>query len=269
MVGFGFVSNAMIANSPFAALRSPILCANIQPDPQPPQIPEGAHVEPTFRDNCLSTRLASLTFGYETSASVSANKCLRYRCRHGHVVTCKPGSEACHICPTCSAQFAIPCANLSRRKLSICQLKSVAKERNGHLLSTTYVNARTPLAWACEHGHVWKATASNIRSSKSWCPECARLRRKLTIQDMRALAKSHGGECLSDEYISEHVKLRWRCAEGHEFLLAPNNVKRKPNGTRKPSWCKLCRRTHRKTEKRERVVAPVSSSQHSHSRKFT
>ena len=54
---------------------------------------------------------------------------------------------------------------------------------------------------------------------------------KLTIEQMQALAKERDGVCLSTTYVNAHTKLRWRCAEGHEWETTPDSVK---GG----SWCR-------------------------------
>src|SRR5439155_882921 len=40
--------------------------------------------------------------------------------------------------------------------------------------------------------------------------------RRKDCNDMRALAVSRGGRLVSDYYISNSEKLRWRCTEGHD-----------------------------------------------------
>jgi predicted RecB family nuclease len=57
--------------------------------------------------------------------------------------------------------------------------------------------------------------------------------RKLTIEDMKNLAKKRGGKCLSVKYINSTTKLKWQCKEGHEWEVAPTNIK---SGT----WCPWC-----------------------------
>ena len=52
---------------------------------------------------------------------------------------------------------------------------------------------------------------------------------------MRELAVSRGGQCLSKRYINAWTKLRWRCADGHEWESAPANIK-------SGSWCHKCGR---------------------------
>jgi hypothetical protein len=120
-------------------------------------------------------------------------------------------------------------------------LSEIAKERNGTCLALLYESSRTPVPWRCQSGHTWFASADNVKGKRSWCPECARARRKLSIADMRAMAEARGGKCLSAEYVSGLKRLRWQCANGHEFLMAPNNIRREPTGTRKPSWCPFCK----------------------------
>lgn len=175
-----------------------------------------------------------------TLSTATGNRiCIRYRCHYGHVIRCFANSLATRYCPSCNATHI---TRRSKQKLSLYELRQIAQDNGGKLLSTEYVNARTPITWQCRQGHVWKASACNIRSNRTWCPECARQRRKLGLTDMHKLAAKFGGECLSDQYISQHVKLEWRCSRGHTFWLAPNNVARSPGGKRKPTWCKICRR---------------------------
>jgi hypothetical protein len=74
-------------------------------------------------------------------------------------------------------------------------------------------------------------------SKGSWCPECAH-RKRLTLLEMRALAERRGGQCLSDRYINNRTKLRWRCVIGHRWEAAPGLVKR-------GRWCPQCARVAR------------------------
>lgn len=62
---------------------------------------------------------------------------------------------------------------------------------------------------------------------------------KLSIDDMRKIAKERGGECLSRKYINIKTKIKWRCKEGHEWEATPNNIKNNH------SWCPYCRGNER------------------------
>lgn len=207
-----------ISPVPFATRITPRACSSI---------PEGASLVPTFS---LSDRLSRLAFGYESSVKEAT---IRYRCRNGHLVTVMRGTSACAKCPTCAFSHC----GRSTRRLCISQLAPIAREHGGELVSTVYVNARKPLLWRCALGHVWAATADNIRRRRSWCPKCAH---RSSIERMHELAAKRGGQCLSDSYIGAREKLRWRCKRGHEFEKAPNNAFRKPGGKRKSSWCAIC-----------------------------
>jgi hypothetical protein len=56
-----------------------------------------------------------------------------------------------------------------------------------------------------------------------------------TIQQMRELAESRGGRCLSAEYLGSGAMLEWACTHGHTWTATPNNVKNRH------SWCPRCR----------------------------
>lgn len=57
--------------------------------------------------------------------------------------------------------------------------------------------------------------------------------RKLSIEEMRDIAFKRGGFCLSDEYINNNTKLRWRCRLGHEWMTSADHIK-------VGSWCPKC-----------------------------
>ena len=57
--------------------------------------------------------------------------------------------------------------------------------------------------------------------------------KKLTLEDMHALAKQRGGQCLSTKYINSRTKLTWKCDKGHIWKATQSNIK---NG----HWCPIC-----------------------------
>ena len=59
--------------------------------------------------------------------------------------------------------------------------------------------------------------------------------RRLTLEEMQAIARERGGLCLSDNYINIDTPLQWQCAQLHRWHATPNSVKR---GT----WCSICYR---------------------------
>jgi hypothetical protein len=117
------------------------------------------------------------------------------------------------------------------RKSTLAQMRSLARRRGGRCISKRYINSRIPLQWRCRRGHKWNAMPTNV-SKGSWCPVCAH-RKRLTLGEMRALAARRGGECVSDRYVNNETKLRWKCAAGHEWEAAPGLVK-------SGRWCPHC-----------------------------
>jgi hypothetical protein len=84
----------------------------------------------------------------------------------------------------------------------------------------------------CAAGHEWDAIASQIWLGH-WCLQCARLKQRLTIGHVQALAAERGGLCLSTEYRGRDAKLTWQCHRGHVWDTRPANV-------RAGEWCPSC-----------------------------
>ena len=154
---------------------------------------------------------------------------LLWECKEGHQWEATPSNikNQCSWCPTCGG----------RPQLTIDIMRQLAKERGGRCLSETYINKSTKLLWECKIGHRWEAEPNSIRNAERWCPICARFRsgatQRLDISEMREIAQSRGGKCLSDRYTNNRIKLLWECKEGHQWWAAPNKIKF-------GQWCPAC-----------------------------
>lgn len=152
----------------------------------------------------------------------NAHTKLTWKCGKGHVWQAIPKSIYLH------GTWCAECKGV--KKLTIKDIKELAKQNNGICLSMEYVNNRGKLRWRCKKGHEWESSTSNIKSGK-WCPRCAK--RKVIIDDMKDLAQSRGGKCLSSNYTGKYAKLIWKCNEGHVWESTPAIIKR-------GSWCPVC-----------------------------
>lgn len=56
-------------------------------------------------------------------------------------------------------------------KNELKKLQEIAKNKEGELLSNTYLGCNTKLQWKCKEGHIWDTTPSNIKKG-SWCRLC-------------------------------------------------------------------------------------------------
>lgn len=148
---------------------------------------------------------------------------MRWRCRHGH--EWEATAAAVKYGTWCAA-----CAGIARGTMK--QMHALAAENGGVCLSAHYEGGGKPLQWRCVRGHEFTAPPAQIRQG-TWCAECAGTRR-LTIEEMHALARERGGACLSDAYVNSREHLRWRCAEGHEWSATPGSIKNLR------SWCPTC-----------------------------
>lgn len=117
-------------------------------------------------------------------------------------------------------------------RLSLSDLQRSAKQQGGECLATEYVNATTPVWWRCAKGHEWETAPTNVLHSGSWCHFCAG--RKHDLDEMKSVALSRGGCCLSDRYRGMQTKLRWQCAHGHEWETTPATV------LIAGAWCPEC-----------------------------
>ena len=126
------------------------------------------------------------------------------------------------------------CAGVKR--LTIREMRLLAKNRGGQCLSNHYLNNETKLTWRCAAGHEWKAAPAAVKSGH-WCPHCAHAVR-LTLQELRSVAVERGGHCLSNEYVNGEKHLRWKCAVGHEWDATPASIRR-------GSWCPYCVHNHK------------------------
>jgi hypothetical protein len=148
---------------------------------------------------------------------------LIWRCNQGHVWTARRDQIAAGgWCPVCRYE---------RMRHDLAHLQEVARQRGGECLGTEYRDVTQYMHWRCAHGHVWEAQVSRILIGH-WCPECVHESLRLGIGAMRELARSRGGECLSEVYHNAATKLLWRCAEGHEWWATPSNMQRR--------WCAVC-----------------------------
>jgi hypothetical protein len=127
------------------------------------------------------------------------------------------------LCPECN-----PCT-----RYTIDDIKEFAKKHNGKCLSDKYINLQCDLEWECEFGHRWFGKPS-IQYKFFRCYQCKPKISKHTMDNVKKIAESYGGECLSSEYINNHVKMKWKCSKGHVW---ENTFKKVQAGY----WCKACK----------------------------
>lgn len=138
-------------------------------------------------------------------------------------------------CPRCAGKIS------KEEGLEIA--KNYAIFKNGKCLSDKYIGAKHKLLWSCEFGHTWEATYNSVTYNNSWCPNCSgRLPKEEKLKMAQQYAISKNGECLSTEYINNHIKMIWKCLNSNHQPWQSDyehTVNRK-------RWCPECAKENRK-----------------------
>ena len=117
------------------------------------------------------------------------------------------------------------------RFYTIDSIKEWARAKGGECISSEY-SYKTKLLFRCAQSHEWTAEAYAIKRGR-WCPRCAH-HNQLGIEEMRQLAMSRGGNCLSTEYVNIETNLIWQCGKGHTWNAPPSRIKHDKH------WCPVC-----------------------------
>ena len=136
-----------------------------------------------------------------------------------------------------------------------------AFEKEGICLSTEYKNDKTLMTWKCKvsHHQSWQAKFNTLKKQHTWCKECYIERRLLNqhkplkLIEAQQYALQKKGLCLSEEYIHDRQKLKWKChIPHHENWEATFH-----NITIKDQWCPECAKVKNKTENRVRSFIEI------------
>ena len=153
-----------------------------------------------------------------------ANIKLEWECSKGHKWRAVPANVKHGTwCPFCAGNSI----------LTIQEMQKIAKSHGGRCLSKTYDGVFVKLHWECSNKHRFWADPGPIINRGVWCPECGRIKKRLTLERTQEIAELRGGRCLSTAYKDIDSKLKWQCSKGHKWETTPRNVKR---GT----WCPTC-----------------------------
>ncbi len=107
-----------------------------------------------------------------TKEYVNSNTKMLWQCEKGHKWMAQPKKiRSGRWCPHKKCRYE----NVAKKlRNDIGDLKELAKNKGGRLLSRKYKNRHTNLKWQCKDGHKWYANSSNVIFGRTWCPVCAR-----------------------------------------------------------------------------------------------
>lgn len=135
---------------------------------------------------------------------------------------------------TVTAQQITKFKKLPFASSKINELKELAKKMKGECLSVKYLGTHSKAKWKCEKGHEWEAVPKSIKKGH-WCPYCnGRLREGNTLEEISAIARSKGGQCLSISVQNLKEKLSFICSNGHSFETSSDGI------LYTNKWCPYC-----------------------------
>lgn len=113
-------------------------------------------------------RMAIERGGRVLSEYISSSKDkLEFECKEGHRWFAPVNNVKKKTwCPYCARN----------RPYTLDDMKRLAEERGGKLLSEIYTNGREKMLWVCSEGHQFILLANKILNRGQWCPKCRRHR---------------------------------------------------------------------------------------------
>lgn len=181
---------------------------------------------------CLAEAYAGINVNYEWECALGH----RWHANASKVV----GGSWCRVC------FGLRHSERMTDPDGLVRLRAAAEVNGGQCLDDEYAGVHEKYRFRCAMGHEWRVQGSRVLAG-SWCSRCAakRIGEEQRLPDgldqLKAVAASHGGELLESVYAGINASYTFRCARGHEWRTKGGHVLR--DGT----WCRACaglRRRH-------------------------
>ena len=135
---------------------------------------------------------------------IGSKQHLQFVCPKGHTNSITFNSWGLgHRCRSCAFDKA-------RNKYS--EIKKSFEAEKYTLVSSEYVNCKTPLIYVCSSGHQHSIKWNDWRSGYR-CPYCSD--KTLSMESVSNSFKDHGYTLLSDKYTNSHTKLSYMCPDKH------------------------------------------------------
>lgn len=127
-------------------------------------------------------------------------------------------------CKRCAMK--VTALQMSERRLGLPKLQAIAEQYSAKLISTSYIDVKTPYEWMCNAGHIVQRTVPSIERSQSLCTQCSS--KSVSLETLIDFARSHGGELVSRDFSKQTSRYEWACECGHTFTrswVAMKNAK--------------------------------------------
>ncbi len=158
-----------------------------------------------------------------TTLSAGSDQKPSWRCAEGHEwVTSVSNRTRGNGCPYCSGKRAIP----GLTDLASTHPLLAAELVDQELATTLTVRSNRKVAWRCAEGHEWTTAVFNRTRRSDGCPYCGGQRAIPGLTDMMTTHPLLAAELVDQELATtlsagSGKRVRWRCAEGHEWTQRP------------------------------------------------
>lgn len=154
-----------------------------------------------------------------------------FRCAEGHEWQATGSAIMGGVwCRSCGVKTG---AEARRIDDGLKQIQAAAAAHGGEVIGSAYLGTSGRYTFRCDRGHQWQTRGSRVLSG-TWCPHCARLGRRHTLEDMQRIAQERGRRCVSTEYVGAKERLRWECDRGHVWDANADSV------LNQQTWCPNC-----------------------------
>nr|QBK88384.1 MAG: hypothetical protein LCMiAC01_00480 [Mimivirus LCMiAC01] len=99
----------------------------------------------------------------------------------------------------------------------------IIKQKNGVLLSNTYIDYNTKLDIICINNHKFSLLPNHLTSG-IWCIKCHRYNIRInTFNKYKKMIEEYGGICITtiETYSSSNTRITWKCKECHVQKTKP------------------------------------------------
>lgn len=173
--------------------------------------------------------LATEAAGWDPSTETAGSARRAYwRCEEGHEWEARINSRAVDGsgCPVCSGRTAL----LGVNDLATTH-PELAAQAVGWDPTTLKAASNKRVRWRCKEGHEWEALIFSRAREGRGCPFCWGRLVTPGLNDLATLHPLLATEVISHDPAKLHAgtkdKVRWRCAEGHEWEAAVHTRTRK------------------------------------------
>jgi hypothetical protein len=173
----------------------------------------------------LFPEIAKQADGWNPSEILSgAKKRLHWKCSKGHTWAADVGSRTANGtgCPICANQQILAGFNDLATTFP-----EIAKQADGWDPTEITAASKKKMKWQCSIGHKFETSVAQRTTRSGSCPICTNEQLLPGLNDLATthplIAKEADGWDPTQVFAGTHLKLSWKCQEGHQWIAIGSN----------------------------------------------